>query len=367
MGATSHRRVNGTGFCRQLGMVALLLIPYLVASEARSQAYDAKAVADFYKGKTVTLTVGFAPGGGYDIASRLVAKHLGSHIPGNPNIIVSNRPGGGSLVAANLVYATLPQDGTHIVDFHPQMLIQQAQGREGIKFDGLKYNWLASLNAGSTSCAVHVETGITHVDQVKGSGAKVVKMGVEAPGSGITDGTAVIRAALGLNFRMIYGYTGQRPIVNAVLSREVDGVCSSWDSFTSNLKNLFEPKQIVRVLVINEKEVPSHPWLENAVAAQAVAPDDTSRRLLRVVDAPRAISYPYAIGPNVPKDRVRAMQEAFAKMLSDTKFVADYEKTGRSFDPKTWKEVTEVVKEVLTMDDKTKKALEEALQRRVGP
>lgn len=353
--------------CSRLIITLLLLLPYLNANDAGSQSYNEKAVADFYKGKTITVTVGFAPGGGYDIASRIVAKHLGRHVPGHPNIIVSNRPGGGSLVAANLAYATLAQDGTNIVDFHPQMLLQQAQGREGIKFDGLKYHWLASLNAGSTSCAVHVETGVSRVDQIKGSNGKVVKMGVEAPGSGITDGTAVIRAALGLNFRMIYGYTGQRPIVNAVLSREVDGICSSWDSFTSTLKNLFEPKQIVQMLVINEREVPKHPWLKNAVAAQAVAPDETSRKLLRVVDGPRAISYPFAIGPQVPKDRVLALQEAFSKMLKDQAFVSDYEKTGRSYDPKAWKEVTEVVKELLTMDDKAKTALEEALKRREGP
>jgi tripartite-type tricarboxylate transporter receptor subunit TctC len=367
-GKRSEKRMqNLMRWCGRVTMALILILPFMRANDVQSQSYNEKAVADFYKGKTVTLTVGFDPGGGYDIATRIVAKHLARHIPGNPNTIVSNRPGGGSLVAANLVYGSLAQDGTHIVNFHPQMLLQQAQGREGIRFDGLKFHWLASLNAGSTSCAVHVETGINRLDQIKGPSGKVVKMGVEAPGSGITDGTAVIRAALGLNFRMIYGYTGQRPIVNAVLSREVDGICSSWDSFTSTLKNLFEPKQTVQMLVINEPELPKHPWLKSAVAAQPVAPDDTSRRLLRVVDGPRAISYPFAIGPQVPKDRVLAMQDAFGKMLKDQAFISDYEKTGRSYEPKAWKEVTEVVSELLTMDDKTKKALEEALKRREGP
>ena len=369
MAVLDYVRVNRklTHVCCRSIVILLLLLPYIQLSNVRAQGFNEKAVADFYKGKTVTLTVGFDPGGGYDIAARIVAKHLGKHIPGNPNIIVSNRPGGGSLVAANLVYTTLAQDGTQVVDFHPQMLLQQAQGREGIKFDGLKYHWLASLNAGSTSCAVHVETGVNHLDQIKGAVGKVVTMGVEAPGSGITDGTAVIRAALGLKFRMIYGYNGQRPIVNAVLSREVDGICSSWDSFTSTLKNLFEPKQLVRMLVINEPEVPKHPWLKDAVAAQAAAPDDTTRRLLRVVDGPRAISYPFAVGPKVPRDRVLALQEGFEKMLKDQTFISDYEKTGRSYEPKNWKEVTEVVNDLLTMDDKTKKALEEALKRKEAP
>jgi tripartite-type tricarboxylate transporter receptor subunit TctC len=348
-------------------MILFLLSLCLHESNVWSQGFDKKAVADFYNGQTITVTVGFAPGGGYDIASRVVAKHLGRHIPGNPNVIVSNRPGGGSLVAANLVYTTLSQDGTNIVDFHPQMLLQEAQGREGIKFDGLKYHWLGSLNAGSTACGVHVDTGVTNIDQIRGPSGKIVTMGVEAPGSGITDGTAVMRAALGLKFRMIYGYTGQRPIANAVLSREVDGICSSWDSFTSTLKSFFEPKKLINMLVINEREVPKDPWLKNAVAAQAVAPDNTARRLLQVVDGPRAISYPYAVGPDVPKDRVVALQEAFAQMLMDPSFISDFKKTGRSFYPKTSKEVTAIVNNVLTMDTKTKNALEEALKRREGP
>jgi hypothetical protein len=121
------------------------------------------------------------------------------------------------------------------------------------------------------------------------------------------------------------------------------------------------------MLVINEPELPKHPWLKNAVAAQKIAPDETSRRLLRVVDGPRAISYPFAIGPQVPKDRVLAMQDAFAKLLKDQAFVSDYEKSGRTYEPKTGKEVTEVVTELLTMDEKTKKAIEEALKRREGP
>jgi hypothetical protein len=349
--------------CERLMLALILMVPLIGTSDAQAQGYNEKAVADFYKGKTVTLTVGFAPGGGYDIATRLVARHLARHIPGTPSVIVANRPGGGSLIAANLVYGRLAQDGTQIVNFHPQMILQQAQGREGIIFDGLKYHWLASLNAGSTSCALHVDTGITRLDQIRGTSGKFVNMGVEAPGSGITDGTAIIRAALKLNFRMIYGYAGQAPIVNAVLSREVDGICSSWDSFTSTLKHLFEPEQIVRMLVVNEREVPKHPWLKNAVAAQTAALDDTSRRLLRVVDGPRAISYPFALGPQVPKERVLAIRDAFSRLLKDESFVSDYVKTGRSYEPKTWKEVTEVVKEILTMDDKTKNALEEALKK----
>lgn len=342
--------------------------PVTVAGEASPAGkYDTQAVTDFYRGKTITVVVGFAPGGGYDIAARIVAKHLGKYIPGNPTVIVSNRPGGGSVVAANLVYETSRRDGTTIVDFHPQMLLQQALGREGIKFDGLKYNWLGSLNSSSTACAVHKDTGVSDIKQIMGPEGKILTMGAEAPGSGITDGTAVIRAALALKFRMIYGYTGQRPIVNAVLSREVDGMCTSWDAFNTTLKNLFEPKPLVNMLVINAAQLPDDPRLKDVAAAQAVARSDSARKLLRIIDGPRAIAYPYAVAPGVPTERLSALRDAFAKMLKDQAFVADYKKSGSNYDPKSWMQVTEIVKELLTMEEDTRSAIREALKRREGP
>src|SRR5918912_2842137 len=121
---------------RDWQVIATLAISFLLASRfsaqgAQSRAFDEKAAADFYRGKTVTIVVGFAPGGGYDISARLVAKHMGKHIPGNPNVIVDNRPGAGSLVAANLVYKGLRADGTYVVTFNSQMVLQQLLGQQG--------------------------------------------------------------------------------------------------------------------------------------------------------------------------------------------------------------------------------------------
>src|ERR687898_1354980 len=110
--------------------VCWLVLPGFSVEAAQPRAFDEKAAADFYRGKTITIVVGFAPGGGYDISARLVAKHMGKHIPGNPSVIVDNRPGAGSLVAANLVYKGLRADGTYVVTFNSQMVLQQLLGQQ---------------------------------------------------------------------------------------------------------------------------------------------------------------------------------------------------------------------------------------------
>ncbi len=334
---------------------------------AQPRPFDEKAVADFYRGKTVSIIVGFAPGASFDITARLIAKHLGRHIPGNPNVIVENRPGAGSLVSANLTYKTLRKDGTYIVTFTPQMVLQQLMGRQGIEFDGRHFNWLGSVSSTHSACGVHQDTGVTNIKQIMGPSGRVVNMGGEAPGSSITDTAAVMRAALGLKFKIIYGYSGARPVANAVLSRELDGMCISWEAFTSNLKMFFEPKKILNIVVILDPTVPEHPWLKNAVAAEAAAPTEEARRLLKIVNVPNKMFLPYAIAPGIPNDRVAALRNAFDQTLADPAFVADFNKTEIPLVARSGEEVAEIVSELLSQKPETIHAIEEALKQREGP
>lgn len=349
--------------------IVALAAPVLMAAAAgqKSRSFDEKAVADFYRGKTVSIIVGFAPGGGYDIISRVIAKYLGRHIPGNPNVIVENRPGAGSLVTANLVYKTFRKDGTFIANFNQQLLLQQLLGREGIEFDGGAYHWLGSVSLSQGACGVHRDTGVTHVKQIVGPVGRVMTMGGEAPGSGITDTAAVMRAALGLKFKIIYGYAGARPIANAVLSRELDGMCISWEAFSTTLKMFFEPAQVLNMLVIFGSSVPDHSWLKNAEAADAIAPNDEARRLLKIVDSPERIHLPYAVAPGVPADRIAVLRNAFDKTLADPAFVADFKKLGRPLVARTGEEVAEIVNDLLSTKPETVAALKEALKQREGP
>src|SRR5581483_4800527 len=200
------------------------------ATPAGSTAADAGPASDFYRGKTLRLVVGFAPGGGYDIWARLLAKHLGRHIPGNPAVIVENKPGAGSMLAANLVYNSEPKDGTVVVTFNSQMVLQQLLSQPGLEFDARRFQWLGSASSGQNACMVRRELGITDARQLIGPGGREVVMGGEAPGSGITDTPAVMNAALGTRFKIIYGYEGASKVQLAVESGEVDGFCLTWDS-----------------------------------------------------------------------------------------------------------------------------------------
>lgn len=357
------------GILAAAAWIPVLAAPVLFAASAGPalRSFDEKALADFYRGKTVSIIVGFAPGGGYDIISRVIAKHLGRHIPGNPNVIVENRPGAGSLVTANLVYKTFRKDGTFIANFQQQLLLQQVLGREGIEFDGRAYNWLGSVSLSQGACGVHRDTGVTHVKQIVGPVGRVVTMGGEAPGTGITDTAAVMRAALGLKFRIIYGYSGGRPIANAVLNRELDGMCISWEAFSTTLKMFFEPAQVLNMLVISGSSVPEHSWLKNAEAADAIAPNDEARRLLKIVDSPERIHLPYAVAPGVPADRIAVLRNAFDKTLADPAFVADFKKLGRPLVARTGEEVAGIVNDLLSTKPETVAALKEALKQREGP
>ncbi|HZR99691.1 MAG TPA: hypothetical protein VFE37_13345 [Chloroflexota bacterium] len=331
------------------------------ATPAGSTAADAGPASDFYRGKTLRLVVGFAPGGGYDIWARLLAKHLGRHIPGNPAVIVENKPGAGSMLAANLVYNSEPKDGTVVVTFNSQMVLQQLLSQPGLEFDARRFQWLGSASSGQNACMVRRELGITDARQLIGPGGREVVMGGEAPGSGITDTPAVMNAALGTRFKIIYGYEGASKVQLAVESGEVDGFCLTWDSVLATLKPWFEPTPLVTVPLIMGDRVPAHPWLKDTAAAEALAPSDQARKLLRAVQGPRAFTFPYAVAPGVPAERVAVLRQAVDRAFADPALLAEAERSGLVVEYKSADAVTQIVTELLSLDTDTIEAVKRAL------
>ena len=322
---------------------------------------SAGAVADFYRGKTLRVVVGFAPGGGYDIWARLIARYLGRHVPGNPTVVVENKPGAGSLLAANLTYNSEPKDGTVVVTFNSQMVLQQLLSQPGLEFDSRRFQWLGSAASGQNACMVRRELGITDARQIIGPNGREVVMGGEAPGSGITDTPAAMNAALGTRFRIVYGYEGASKVQLAVESGEVDGFCLTWDSILATLKPWFEPNPLVTVPLIMGDTVPTHPWLKDTAAAEAIAPDGQARKLLRAVQGPRAMTFPYAVAPGVPPERVAALRQAFDRTLADPALIAETDRTGLLLDPKSGDAVAQLVTELLSLDAETTAAVKRAL------
>jgi len=199
------------------------------AAPAPGAAFDEAAVAGFYRGKTVKIMVGHAPGGGYDTYSRLIGRHLGKYIPGNPVVIVENMIGAGSMIALNYTYSAAPRDGTVIVGPDGGLALQQLFGNPAVEFDMSKVQFLGSPSGFEYVMAATRRAGVTRFDELLGPNSKQLVMG-GVPNTKIDHSTILLRDVLGANVRLVSGYTGTAPVRLAMESGEVDGVITSWES-----------------------------------------------------------------------------------------------------------------------------------------
>jgi tripartite-type tricarboxylate transporter receptor subunit TctC len=216
----------------------------------------------FYKGKSIRLIVGLAPGGGFDTYSRVIARHISKHIPGNPTIVVDNMPGAASLVAANYVYKAARPDGLTVGNFVGGLFLQQLLGLPGIEFDGARFEFLGVPGQDNFMIGLSKATGIMSVEQWKASGT-VIKIGGVAPGGGTDDIPKVLKATLGLPLQLVSGYKGTGPVRLAFNAGEVQCICNSWESFKSTWRNELDTGQVVILLQANLKphtELPTVPW-----------------------------------------------------------------------------------------------------------
>jgi len=184
---------------------------------------------EFYKGKTVRFIVGYAPGGGYDTYARAIGRHMGKHIPGNPAIIVENMDGASSLLSANFLYNKVQPDGLSVGVWNANLVMQQALGGKGIRFDARRFGWIGAPSTGLNVCAIMSFTGLKSLDDVLRS-KKEIRIGGTRPGAGTDDIPKLMNKLMGTKFNVISGYTGTAPIRVAMQRREVEGACWTWDS-----------------------------------------------------------------------------------------------------------------------------------------
>ena len=211
---------------RKIRFDVILIAVVLVSMWHSSQVSYAQ---DFYAGKTVRIIVGFPAGGGFDTYSRMIARHIGKHIPGNPTVVVENVTGAGSLVAANSIYKATKPDGLTLGNFIGNLISQQLFGGQGIEFDARKFQWIGVPVKDNVVCALTKASGITSVDAWM-TAKTPVKLGGSAPGTTNDDSAKIIKAALGLPIQLVTGYKGTAPIKLAAESGEIDGGCWAWES-----------------------------------------------------------------------------------------------------------------------------------------
>lgn len=314
---------------------------------------------EFYKGKTVRFIVGFSPGGGFDVYTRLIARHMGEHIPGRPQTIVENMPGAGSLIAANHLYNRVKPDGLTVGNWVGGLILQQVLGTgKGIEFDARKFEWIGLPVSGTQVCALAKRSGVMSLAQWS-KAKEAIKLGGEAPGSTTYDIPRVLKAALNLPIRPVGGYKGTADIRLAVESGEIDGSCLGWDSLSSTWQKALEAGEVIVVLQAAPKP---HVELPNTPLAIDFAKTDQARRLIQAgIHGPAALIRPYSLSPGTPKERVKTLRDAFTATMKDADFLAEAKKAKLEIGPASGEEVEKIIADYFGLEPELIAKLKEAL------
>ena len=301
---------------------------------------------EFYKGKTVRVIVGGSAGGGFDTYSRVMARHMGKHIPGNPALLVENMTGAGTLIAAKYLHSSAKPDGLTFGIFNGGLILGRVLGMKGIDFDVRELQYIGVPVQDSTVCALRKESGVSNIDQWYASKSPI-KLGGLSPGNSVSDVPRVLKAALDLPLQVVDGYKGTAEARMAADAGELHGACWAWESMRVNWANALKAGDAKVVLQVAMKKIPDLP---NVPAAMDLAKSDDARQLLKAgaID-PAAIVRVYVTSPRTAKDRVQILRKAFAGTLTDPEFVAETKKINLDVNPLPGDEVKRIVDDLFKL------------------
>jgi len=312
----------------------------LVVALASASPALADPVADFYRGKTVHLLVGVGAGGDYDVHARLVARHIGKHIPGNPSVIPENMTGAGGLKMANFLAEIAPKDGTYLGVIGNYFPALQAAGGRGIGFDAGRFNWLGSLTRESQTMAVWHTTGVKNLAQAR---SHEIVAGASARGTITYSFPAMMNALLGTRFRIVTGYSGGNDINLAMERGEVEARTNSWQSWKVNRAAWLRESKITIIAYGGHR---SHE-LRDVPMVEDIAASEEDRQVLKLLTLGPTLGRPFAAPPDMPAERVAALRAAFAAAARDPELLAEAATAGMELEPLGGREIQTLVQNVL--------------------
>jgi len=315
----------------------------------------AQSVEEFYAGTDITLYIGYSVGGGYDLYGRLVARHIGRHIPGNPTIIPVNMEGAGSLRLANWMYSAAPKDGSAIGTVNQGVPFMPLLGqRDFAEYDPTEFFWLGSANEEVTVCVAMDHTGITRFDQLYD---EELIIGGTGPGADEYFLHGLLRGILDVKIRSITGYPGGNEINAAMERGEVDGRCGwSWASVKVTRPDWLENGTINVLLQLGLNK---HPELPDIPLIMDLADSERDQQLLRLVMATGPFGRPFLAPPGIPADRAAALEAAFNATIVDPEFLAEAETLRAEVRPVLSPELRQILAEVyMTAPDTVERARE---------
>lgn len=322
-------------------------------------AQPAFAQANFYEGKTIRFVVGFTAGGGYDLYTRTLGRHIGKHIPGNPTIIVENMPGAGSMISANYTFKAAKPDGLTVGHFIGGLFLQQILGKPGIEFDAGRFEFVGVPGQDNFIIGVHKSTGITDAEKWIAS-KQVIKFGGVASGSGSDDVPNILKATIALPLQLVSGYKGTADVRLAFNSGEVAGLSNSWESTKSTWRKELDSGELIPVL---QATIKPHPELTKLPMALNFAKTDEAKKLITTVARVHGPSVrPYALPPKTPKDRVAILRKAFMDTMKDPEFLAEAKKANLDINPEDGATLENNVREILKLEPALVAKLKEILK-----
>jgi tripartite-type tricarboxylate transporter receptor subunit TctC len=298
------------------------------------------SVETFYRGRTVTITVGSAVGGGYDTYARLVSRHLGRHIPGNPTIVVQNIPGAGSNKAASYIALQAPKDGTAIGAIQSGAILQPLISDQPIPHDPSKFVMLGSVNRSVYLCVVRADAPVKSFQEAF---EKEVLIGTSGEGATLREMPIMLINVLGVKLRLVGGYAGSREIIVAMERNEVQGMCGmDWSSLATQQRSWIS-SGFVRLLA--QEDLQGHPEMNRMGVPLTIsfAKTDEDRQVMEMIYSQNLFGRPYLVPPGVPADRVAALRAALAAMVKDPALLADAEKIGLDIGPMGGEELQALV------------------------
>jgi tripartite-type tricarboxylate transporter receptor subunit TctC len=299
----------------------------------------AQTAENFYRGRQIEILVGNAAGGGYDLYSRVLARHLGQHVPGNPAIVVKNVPGAGGLKLANDLFATSPRDGSSFGIFDRGVVIEPLLDNQGARFDATKYSAIGSIGKQIATCAAWYQAPVTTIRQ-----ALTTELIIGGTGpSATTTYPTLLNAVIKTKFKIVSGYEGSGDVMLAIERGEVQGVCLSWPTLKSIKSEWVRDKKLVPLVQISLK---SDPELAGVPLVQDVAKSSEARDMLQFFFAPNEFGRPYLGPPGIPAERLDALRRGFDATMRDPEFLADAEKSQMDVDPMTGEDMAALLQQI---------------------
>jgi tripartite-type tricarboxylate transporter receptor subunit TctC len=321
---------------RALGAGALTAVALAASAPAR-----ADAVADYYKGRNLTVIVSFAPGGGYDTYGRAIIQHMSGHVPGKPNMVLQHMPGGGGVKAANYFHNVAPKDGSVIGMIADSIGVALKLKPKGAKFDPAKWEYIGRAVTSPTVLLVHKSAPATTLDALK---SKEIVVGSTGLGSMSYIGPKLFRDMLGLKVKIVSGYRGTNPILLAIEKGEVQSVNFSWTSIKAVRSQWLKDGTLIPLVEFAQEHSSDLP---NIPLASDLTRDPDTRKAMAFVAHYASIGRAFAAPPGFPADKLAALRKAFDATMADPKFLADAKKRRMDIAPATGEQVNKIMREAM--------------------